>query len=411
MRDSTRDLQRTVLEGKHKRRSRARRPAVEGLEERALLSAAHDLAVHKHFAVPDDRTADYYEVTNLVSDIRGKAQLYDPSLVDPWDINFPQLPGIDPPVWVADEGTGVVTMYQIEGSTVTRSPFTVTIPTVPQLILKQTGPTGVVYDPLKKFSMPGGVSATYIFDTLQGAIEGYNVPKPSNSTSGVVRSPAEILVKPTPYNTTEYTGLAIGEYNGEYYIYAANDIASPGIDVYNSSFQPVPFLPGSTFTPDFFDPDLPPGSGFTPYGVHDLGKMLIVTYRGPNFSGGAVAEFTNGGTFVKQIAYNGVLGPLQSPWGVAEFKNTSKDIFVGNFSSGQIDRYNVKSGQFEGTLDDKYGNPLTIPGLRTIHFGPGPGASGQTNAAILFTAGPNDGKDGLYGTINRVTRIPHRKVP
>ncbi len=53
MRHSTRNLQHTVLEGKHKRRSRERRPAVEGLEERALLSAAHDLAVHKHFAVPD----------------------------------------------------------------------------------------------------------------------------------------------------------------------------------------------------------------------------------------------------------------------------------------------------------------------------------------------------------------------
>ena len=52
MRHSTRNLQHTVLEGKHKRRSRERRPAVEGLEERALLSAAHDLAVHKHFAVP-----------------------------------------------------------------------------------------------------------------------------------------------------------------------------------------------------------------------------------------------------------------------------------------------------------------------------------------------------------------------
>ena len=69
MRHSTRNLQHTVPEGKHKRQSRKRRPAVEGLEERALLSAAHDLAVHKHFAVPDDNTANDYEAIPLVSDI------------------------------------------------------------------------------------------------------------------------------------------------------------------------------------------------------------------------------------------------------------------------------------------------------------------------------------------------------
>ena len=67
MRHSTRNLQHTVLEGKHKRQSRKRRPAVEGLEERALLSAAHDLAVHKHFAVPDDNTVNNYPAYNLVS--------------------------------------------------------------------------------------------------------------------------------------------------------------------------------------------------------------------------------------------------------------------------------------------------------------------------------------------------------
>ena len=68
----------------------------------------------------------------LVSDIPGMAQITDPSLVDPWDINFPQDKHNDPLVWVADQGTGVATMYNIstDGSTVTKSPLTVTIPTV-----------------------------------------------------------------------------------------------------------------------------------------------------------------------------------------------------------------------------------------------------------------------------------------
>jgi uncharacterized protein (TIGR03118 family) len=398
MRHSTRNLKHTVLEGKHKRRSRARRPAVEGLEERALLSAAHDLAVHKHPAVPVHKhpgvpihlAASGYTVTPLVSDIPGMAQIYDPSLVNPWDINFPQPPGINPPVWVSDQGTGVATMYQIsqDGSTVTKSDLTVTIPAFNQTVSTQTGPTGVVRNPKNNeflISGPGGsVPARYIFDTLQGTIAGWN----KNSFGG--KSSAELLVINPPF-TTVYTGLATGTFRRQDYIYAANDIASPGIDVYNDSFERVTFKGGN-----FVDPELP--AGFTPYGVHDLGNDLYVTYRGPQWQGGAVAEFSNDGRFMRQIASNGASGPLQSPWGAAEFSKTSKDLFVGNFSSGQIDRYN-QAGVFKGMLTDSSGNPLTIPGLRTIHFGPGLGASGQTKIALLFTAGPDNGKDGLYGMI------------
>ena len=308
-------------------------------------------------------------------------------------------------MWVADQGTGVVTMYAIsmDGSTVTKSPVTVTIPTVPQSISTRTGPTGVVQDPTNSFSMPGphrkSVPATYIFDTLQGTIEGYN-PHYSKSS-------AEILAIPKPY-TTEYTGLATGTVGSKHYIYAANDIASPGIDVYNESFHRKTFRTGN-----FVDPDLPPG--FTPYGVHDLENKLIVTYRGPNFVGGAVAEFTNDGKFKKQFASNGASGPLQSPWGAAQlsslgaanaagFGQFAPDVLVGNYSSGQVDAYNFKSGQFEGTLDTTYGVPLSIPGLRTIHFGPGLGAYGHPKVALLFTSTPFfGGSGGIYGEITPVT--------
>ena len=60
---------------------------------------------------------------------------------------------------------------------------------------------------------------------------------------------------------------------------------------------------------NFIDPYLP--AGFMPYGVRDLslgvagGKQeadLFVTYRGPNFQGGAVAVFNNGGEFLGQFA-------------------------------------------------------------------------------------------------------------
>ncbi len=399
MRHSTRNLQHTVLEGKHKRRSRERRPAVEGLEERALLSAAHDLAVHKHFAVPDHKPVSGYQQTNLVSDISGLAQITDPSLVNPWEINFPQDVHDDPYVWVSDQGTGVATMYQISstGHTVKKLHSKVTIPTVASRQngpAGQTGPTGVVYNITNEFSIPGpggaSVPATYIFDTLQGTIEGWNPGSVGGASSAV------IMVNNS--SKAVYTGLAAGSFNLEPYIYAANDIASPGIDVYNGSFQRVT-LPGN-----FVDPSLP--TGFTPYGLRDLGKDLFVMYRGPEFIGGAVAEFNNDGTFVKQIASDTTpSGNLQSPWGAAQapagFGNFSNDLLVGNFSTGQIDAYNF-SGRFKGKLANPKGKPLTIPGLRTIHFGSGLGASGP-KIALLFTAGNDHEKDGLYGTITPVT--------
>ncbi len=409
MRHSTRNLQHTVLEGKHKRPSRKRRPAVEGLEERALLSAAHDLAVHKHRAVPDGNTVENYYVHNLVSNAYVNAAKIDPRLVDPWDINFPQKSGTYPPIFVADQGTGVVTMYQIsgKGKTVTKSPLTVKIPTVGSST--PTGPTGVVYDPHNVFMIKGRhgqkVPATYIFGTLQGTIEGYS----SDSKAG--KYSAEIVVTNNP-STTEYTGLAEGTVDGQYYIYAANDKQAAGIDVYNTSFQRVTFPPLG-FMPSFIDPDLP--EGFTPYGIHYLENNLIVTYRGPNFVGGAVAEFTSEGQFEKQFDCDTTTtGRLQSPWGAAViseygaanaagFGQYAPDVLIGNYSSGQIDAYNFSSGEFVGELKAG-GTPIVIPGLRTIHFGPGLRISGQEplkpHVALLFTEDPFDGNNvSVYGEI------------
>ncbi len=317
MRYSTRNLQHTVPEGKHKRQSCKRRPAVEGLEERALLSTAHDLAVHKHVAVPNDDTGDNYSAYKLVSNTYVNARKVDPRLVDPWDINFPQKSGTYPPIFVADQGTGVATMYQIsrKGNTVMKFPLTVKIPTAGAGSSTPTGPTGVVYDPHNVFMIKGRhgqkVPATYIFATLQGTIEGYNPDSKAGKYS------AEVVVTNDP-SSTEYTGLSAGTVNGQHYIYAANDKASPGIDVYNTSFQPVTF-PQFSFLPNFVDPELP--KGFTPYSIHYLENNLIVTYRGPNFVGGAVAEFTTEGYFEKQFDCDTTsTGRLQSPWGAAVIK-------------------------------------------------------------------------------------------
>ena len=286
------------------------RPALERLEERTLLSAAPALA---------------YVQTNLVSNIQGMAQITDPKLVNPWDINFPQQNGLNPPIVVADQGTGVATSYQIstDGSTVSEAGSPVMIPTVGSS--EPSGPTGVVQNTDSQgFFIPGPdgvVSAAYIFDTLQGTIGGLTV----NNTGDI--NSAQIV--PNNISGAEYTGLAAGIVtdpttgNVHSYIYAANEGTDPGIQVFDSSFGPVQ-LPNSkgnggnaNFTGNFTDTSLP--AGFVPYGVRDLslsatgGKQdadLFVTYRGPNFQGGAVAVFTNSGTFLGQFDEHGGKPPI-----------------------------------------------------------------------------------------------------
>src|SRR5437899_8970400 len=81
--------------------------------------------------------ADTYSWTNFQSDIAGVAQHVDPNLVNPWGM------AVSPngTIWVSDNGTGVSTLYNQDG---TARPLVVTIPTA--ILNRGTGnPTGVVF--------------------------------------------------------------------------------------------------------------------------------------------------------------------------------------------------------------------------------------------------------------------------
>jgi uncharacterized protein (TIGR03118 family) len=393
MRQSIQDLQNNVLIRSHKRRSYKRRPAVEGLEDRALMSAAHELTGHEHVAMAAQKakTVSGFQQTNLVSDIAGLAQVTDPNLVNPWGISFSSAAPKGSPIWVSDQGTGKSTLYAVSPSnTATINSLVVTIPTVGSS--SPSGPTGQVFNSTTGFTIPGPngsvVASSFIFDTLQGTIEGWN-PGSVGGTSSAV-----IVVNNS--STAQYTGLAAGSSGGVNYLYAANDLTSPGIQVYNSSFTNV------TLTGNFVDPKLP--KGFVPYNIANVNGDLFVTYRGSNGKGGAVAEFNTNGTFVRQIAANKTSGNLQSPWGVAlapaGFGKFSNDLIVGNFSSGLIDAYTPK-GKFAGQLTTTANKKIKIPGLWTLAAGNGLQA-GPANS-LLFTAGIDGQAHGLLGTFQAVT--------
>jgi uncharacterized protein (TIGR03118 family) len=392
-----RDLQHRLCRrwSERERRLSERRPNVETLEERALLSAAPDLsALGLHAARLAKKMVPEYQQTNLVSDGAVSAQLTDSALKNPWGMAFSGTG----PFWISDAGSGMATIYTVSSSgTVTKASLAPTIP--------GGGPTGQVFNSTASssspsFMLPGPnntkVPASFIFDTLQGTIAGWA----SKSTGGT-----SAAVSVANQSGAEFTGLALDSNAGQNLLYAANGGSSPGITVYNSSFTPV------TLTGNFVDPKLSKESfakKFVPYNIQNIGGELFVTYRGSSSlfaKGGAVAEFNPDGTFVRQIASNAPSGNLQAPWGVAvapaNFGGFSNDLLVGNFANGRINAFNPTNGKFLGQLDGTNRKPLADPGLWAISVGNG-GSAGSMST-LYFTAGINGEADGLLGAITPVT--------
>ena len=94
-------------------------------------------------------------------------------------------------------------------------------------------------------------------------------------------------------------------------------------------------------------------------------------------------------------------GQLNSPWGVAltppAFGQLGGSLWIGNFGNGHINAYDIHSGEFLDKVRHPKGQAIVIDGLWAIKFGNG-GNGGRTDT-LYFTAGPNDEKDGLFGSL------------
>jgi uncharacterized protein (TIGR03118 family) len=300
---------------------------------------------------------------DLVSDIPGLGLLTDPNLKDPWGMSF----SASSPLWVSDRATGVATVYSGTGGI---NPLVVSVPPG-----APAGPTGQVFAGSTTSFMVGGKSASFIFDTLGGTIDAWG----GGSTATVeATSPG-----------AQYEGLALASNT----LYAANFEAGGEIDVYNSSYA----LTGS-----FTDPTIP--SGYAPFNVMYLNGNLYVEYA--KFTTGVPVPLPGGGGFVDVFNTSGTLlqrlisnGPLDAPWGMAVapagFGSFGGDLLVGNFGNGEINAFNPTTGAFLGTLTDGSGNPIVNSGLWSIDFGNG---SANPNG-LYFTAGINEGADGVFGEI------------
>jgi uncharacterized protein (TIGR03118 family) len=337
-----------------------------------------------------------YKQTNLVSDIPGLAAHTDPNLRNAWGTSTG--PGL--PIRVSDNASGVATLYDGQGNPEPGSGAkqrVVTIPAPPSAGTGAVGaPDGTVFNPTAGGFVVSkdGVSdsARFLFATEDGTIAGWspNVD-PTHAVLAVDRS---TVTDPTGDVGALYKGLALVKTAAGKFLYATN-FRFGTVDVFDSNFELV-----TSFT----DPTI--RGGFAPFGIHNIGGDLYVTFAKQNAAKhddaagpgrGFVDVFSPNGDLLKRLASRGT---LNSPWAVTLAPSTfgafAGDILVGNFGDGRINAFRPTTGRFLGQLRSSHG-AITIPGLWGLRFPTG--SLNVTPNALYFTAGPNDEADGLLGDI------------
>jgi uncharacterized protein (TIGR03118 family) len=326
-----------------------------------------------------------YEQRNLVSD-GAPADHMDKNLVNAWGIAF-NPNGF---VWVADNGTGVSTLYDGDGKP---QLLVVTIPPPPGSN-EPAKPTGIVFSGSSDdFKVPKDNPqnpSRFIFATEGGTIAAW-APQlnPSTLAVTVVDNSGSLAI---------YKGLALAANGNGHFLYAT-DFHNSKVDTFDANFNPV------TLSGKFDDPNIP--AGFAPFGIQNINGDLYVTYakqdegkkddvHGPG--NGFVDVFDANGNFIQRFVSR---GRLNSPWGVAlapaKFGKFSNRLLVGSFGNGRLNAYDLATGEFRGRLRGTDGHPLKIEGLWGIAFGNG--LLKQPTDVLFFAAGPNEEKNGLYGRI------------
>ena len=311
-----------------------------------------------------------YQLTNLVSNVKGDARHTDPLLVNAWGLAY----GPGGAFWISDEGSGWSTLYTGTGAA---ESLQVVVPSASGSTAGS--PTGIVFNGSQDFDVEGW-PAIFLFATLDGTISGW-APQ-------VDLTEALIAVDNSAAGAS-YTGLAITSKASGNFIYAA-DINNNKVDMYDANFNLV-----TSFT----DPNVPAGTSV--FGIQDIDGLLYVSFAPTNESPtGQVDVFREDGTLVKTLISG---TPLAQPWGFAvapkNFGPLSNALLVSNnTNSGTINGFNLATGEFIGTLKDTNGKAIRIDQLWGIEFGGGTPKNGATNH-LFFTAGPKNNLDGTFGKI------------
>jgi uncharacterized protein (TIGR03118 family) len=331
--------------------------------------------------------SDFYQQHNLVSDGFVPADNNDPNLVNAWGVAFNPFG----PVWVADNKTGVSTLYDGMGKP---QSLIVQIPS-PANASVMGSPTGIVFNGSTGFVVSQGSASgpsRFIFATEDGVIAGW---APNVDATHAIR-----VVDNSAATGAVYKGLALSAGGKGSLLYAA-DFHNNKVDVFDSSFKPATLSSGA-----FTDSTLP--AGFAPFGIQAINGDIYVAYakqdaaKHDDVAGnglGYINVFDPNGKFIKRLVS---AGALNAPWGMtvapAGFGNFANRLLVGNFGDGKINAYSIATGAFIGTISGTNQQPIQISGLWGLAFGNG--FANQPVDTLFFAAGPGGEMHGLYGRID-----------
>jgi len=309
--------------------------------------------------------ARFFQRTDLVSDRAGLAARTDAALVNPWGLAADDENNL----WVANNGTGVITVYDADGQ-----PSDEYAPVDTGLDL-----TGAVFNDTGAFSIAGGgdvAPAELVFATENGSLVGFT-DKIRTLTAIPYAAPA-----------SAFTGVALGPIAGGARLFAA-DFAGKQVVMFDTNFTPIGAMA---------DPALPPEYG--PFGIQRIDDRLYVAYAvvggdGDEQAGrglGIISRFFLDGTFDRRIA---TAGDLDAPWAIARapsgFGKVGGDLIVGNFGDGTILAIDEDSGAIEGPLESKSGQPILVDKVWGLAF---------VGNSLFFAAGVEDEQHGLFGRID-----------
>ncbi|MGI5273046.1 TIGR03118 family protein [Nonomuraea sp. CA-218870] len=335
---------------------------------RIITACAVAVSTAAALTVPAQATPNRnrFDVVNLVSDVRGKAAVTDPKLVNPWGLAMGKT------LWVSNTGTGTATVYSGQG----RKERT-------EVAIPGGAPTGQVFNGGDGFTVKGK-AATFIFSSPSGAITGWNAEAdPKNAIIGAFTRGAD------------YKGLALAE-TDEGDVLLAADFAGGRLHVFDEDFRRVRLSRAQ-----FRDRELP--DNYHPFNVSVVNGNVYVAYAlrdaqtGKSVAGrgkGWVSRFDLDGRLTGRIARVGLNAPwavTQAPRGMGRYAGA---LLVGNFGDGTIHAY--RGNRHLGALRGADNRPISLPGLWDLE--PGTAAAGGENA-LWFSAGADGGKHGLLGVI------------
>jgi uncharacterized protein (TIGR03118 family) len=348
------------------------------------------------------QTGSFYE-TNLVSSVSGQAPIVDANLINPWGMFLNFGPGPSP---VSDEGTGLVTSYDLPN--LTAQSGTITIPS--------GSPTGITYNDSQGFDVAPSTPAQYLYATLGGTIAGWASGSAATTLATVPGAKFtgldEVPFTSPGSGSTWVPSLFATDFTGT--------TGSHGIDVFNSSLQNLTGA-GGAYAGKFADPSVP--AGFEPFNIvyASVGTQgaLVVAYARPSGTsrftgtGGYIDEFDSSGNLIKTIFSDPAGTSLNGPWGMAlspwNLGSDGNDLLVGSFdggSGGTITVIDPSTGSVVGQIGGADGDPILNQGLwslqRSIEIEPGSSIVGFDggNDSIYLSAGIDSQTQGLLARVS-----------